>query len=129
MFDGFFDFMQKGSFKDMPQIYKDAFLKVNPDEKKLMTMYNKDRQRMLDFKDWSDASLKSIQSPVLLMVGDKDVVRPEHCMEMARIIPNARLAVVPGNHGDFIGEAMSAPVDYKKIESSLSIIQEFLNAN
>lgn len=126
MFDGFFDFMQKGTFKEMPQIYKDAFLSVTPDETKLLNMFSKDRQRMLDFKDWSDSSLKSISSPVLLMVGDKDVVRPEHCMEMARIIPNARLAVVPGNHGNFIGEEMSTPPDYGKIKTSVSIIVDFL---
>jgi pimeloyl-ACP methyl ester carboxylesterase len=75
MHDWFWPFMQKGAFKDMPQLYKDAFLTVNPDEQKLLNMYNKDSQRMLSFKDWNENDLKKIQAPVFVIVSDKDVVR------------------------------------------------------
>jgi pimeloyl-ACP methyl ester carboxylesterase len=40
--------------------------------------------------------MKSIQTPVLVMQGDRDGVRPEHAVEMFRLIPNAQLAVIPG---------------------------------
>lgn len=123
---GFFDFMQNGTFSDMPQLYKDAFLSVNNDPQKLLNMFNKDRQRMLDFKDWSDELIKSIEVPVLVMVGDKDVVRPEHAMELARLVPKGQLAVLPGGHGDFMGEAMATRPNDKMIALTAAMIDDFL---
>lgn len=35
-------------------------------------------------------------SPALIAVGDNDYVRLDHAAEVARLIPNARLAVLPG---------------------------------
>jgi pimeloyl-ACP methyl ester carboxylesterase len=52
-------------------------------------------KRMLDFEDWPPDSLRSITAPALIIVGDADVVRPEHAVEMFRLIPNAPLAIVP----------------------------------
>lgn len=126
MFEGFFDFMQKGTIKDMPQIYKDAFLSVTPDQEKLQNMFNKDRQRMLDFKDWKDEDIKSIKVPVLVMLGDKDVVRAEHGLEMVKLLPNASLAILPGGHGDFLGEAMTPDVSLETVEATASLITNFL---
>lgn len=123
---GFFEFMEKSTFKDMPKIYKDAFLAVTPDEAKLENMYNKDRQRMLNFVDWPDLHLKEIQAPVLLLQGDQDVVRAEHAIAMSHVIPNARVAIVPGNHGSFIGEAMSP--ESPMIGASVTIINAFLDS-
>jgi len=40
--------------------------------------------------------MKSIKAPVLITLGDRDGVRPEHAVEMFRLIPNAQLAVFPG---------------------------------
>jgi pimeloyl-ACP methyl ester carboxylesterase len=37
-----------------------------------------------------------IKAPVLITVGDHDGVRPEHAVEMFRLMPNSRLAVFPG---------------------------------
>lgn len=121
------DFLKKGTFADMPQVYKDAFLKINPDQAKLLNMHHKDQQRMLGFKDWKAADIQSIKAPALVVVGDKDVVRPEHAMEMVRLLQQGRLAILPGGHGDFIGEAMSPHPDSKVPELTVSMIEEFLN--
>ena len=43
----------------------------------------------------SDDDLRSIRSPVLIAVGDHDWLRIEHCAEIARLIPNAQVAVIP----------------------------------
>jgi pimeloyl-ACP methyl ester carboxylesterase len=40
--------------------------------------------------------MKSITAPVLITLGDRDGVRPEHAVEMYRLIPKSRLAVFPG---------------------------------
>ena len=49
-------------FDDMPRLYKDAFMRINHDSTKLHAMHDKDRQRMLDFKDWPTADIQSIKA-------------------------------------------------------------------
>src|SRR5689334_12252262 len=44
------ELMSKADFSNMPQPLKDAFLKVNPDEKQLRTMHDKDAARMRSFQ-------------------------------------------------------------------------------
>ncbi|MFI5695174.1 alpha/beta fold hydrolase [Kribbella sp. NPDC051586] len=45
-------------------------------------------------------TLQALPMPVLLMQGDDDCVRIEHTAEVARAIPDAQVAVVPGSsHG------------------------------
>ena len=44
--------------------------------------------------------LQSIGAPTLIIVGDGDIVTPEHAVEMFRTIPAAQLCVVPhSGHG------------------------------
>jgi pimeloyl-ACP methyl ester carboxylesterase len=40
--------------------------------------------------------VKSIKAPVLITLGDRDGVKPEHAVEMFRLVPNAKLAMFPG---------------------------------
>lgn len=56
--------------------------------------------------DWSAADLGAVRSPVLLLIGDKDFVRIDHAAQMRELIPDARLAVLPGcTHMDLIRRA------------------------
>jgi pimeloyl-ACP methyl ester carboxylesterase len=59
------------------------------------------------FRGWKTEELKQIKTPVLYMIGDSDVVRPEHAVEVFRAfgggvagdlvgLPKSRLAIVPG---------------------------------
>jgi pimeloyl-ACP methyl ester carboxylesterase len=59
---------------------------------------------MVDFKDWPEEQLRAIKAETLIIIGDADVVKPEHAVEMYRLIPTARLAVLPGTHGEYLGE-------------------------
>jgi pimeloyl-ACP methyl ester carboxylesterase len=122
----FWEFMQKGGFADMPQLYKDAFLRINHDSVKLNVMHDKDRERMLGFKDWKAEDIQSIQAPVLVVVSDRDVVRVEHAVEMAHLLPHGRLAVFLGSHGEFLGEAMSAHPQSKVPQLFAAMLEEFL---
>jgi pimeloyl-ACP methyl ester carboxylesterase len=56
---------------------------------------------------WSSEFIASLKPPVLLIIGDSDIVRPEHVMEMFRLVgggvagdliglPRSQLAVLPG---------------------------------
>jgi pimeloyl-ACP methyl ester carboxylesterase len=50
---------------------------------------------MRQFKGWTPAQLQTIRPPTLLIVGDRDVVRVEHAVQMQHLLPDARLAVLP----------------------------------
>ncbi|HET9004865.1 MAG TPA: alpha/beta hydrolase [Gemmatimonadaceae bacterium] len=126
---GFWDFMARGSFTDMPQLYKDAFLRINPDTAALRNMHDKDRARMLGFTDWKASDLQAITAPALIVVTDRDVVRPEHALEMVHLLPNGRLAVFLGGHGEFFGEAMSPHPESRVPELFAAMVEEFLAAS
>lgn len=120
-------FMEKADISNMPQALKDAFLKVNPDPAKLKAMHDKDRERMLNFQDVSDTDLKSIQAPVLIVIGDRDIVRPEHALELSRTLPRARLLILPGGHGDYLGEAVMTRQATRYPALTAALIEEFLD--
>lgn len=123
--DWFWDMMSKPTFEGMPQPYKDAFLKINPDTNALHRMYERDVARMQSFSDIADEEMKSIKAPAFIIIGDKDVTTPEHASEMQRLIANSRLAVIPGGHGEYIGE-LTTPQDSNLIAATVSLINKFL---
>lgn len=111
----------------MPQALKDGFLQVNNDEKAFLNMFNKDVQRMKDFTGWSDEQVKLIASPTLIINGNEDVGSVEHAVEMYRTIPNARLTILPGKHGVYMG-AVEYLTDGKWTQQYIvDIINDFLN--
>jgi pimeloyl-ACP methyl ester carboxylesterase len=122
----FWRFMKQGGFADMPQGLKDAFLRVTPDTAKLHLMHDRDRQRMLAFRDWPSSQMRSIAAPVLVVTSDQDVVRPEHAVEMMRLLPHGRLAIFPGRHGEFFGEAEYPRTDSRVPELFVALVDEFL---
>jgi len=124
--DWFWDMMSNPTFEGMPQPYKDEYLKINPDTKALFRMYERDVARMQSFPDISGEQMMSIKAPAFIIIGDRDVTTPEHAAEMHRLISNSRLAIIPGGHGDYIGE-MTAPQDSILIAATVSLINKFLS--
>ena len=123
----FWEFMKRGTLEDMPQQLKDAYKQVAPDPNNLIRMFEKDRNRMVSFEDWKAEDLQSIQAPVLVVAGDRDVVRPEHTVEMYHLLPNARLAIVPGEHGEYIGEITTLKKNGVDSLYIVTLIEEFLS--
>lgn len=126
---GFFDGMQKATLNDMPEALRRAFLKINPDSSKLMSMFNKDRQRMLHFKDWTDEMLQSIKKPTLIIQGDQDVILPEHAAKMSGLIAGSRLMILPCAHGAYLGAAESPAAGDGIIALTTQVIDDFLTAD
>lgn len=124
--DWFWNMMSKPTFEGMPQPLKDAFLKINPETNALHRMYERDVARMQSFPDISDEQMKSIKAPAFIIIGDKDVTTAAHAGEMQRLISNARLAIIPGGHGEYIGE-LTTPQDSSLIAATVSMINKFLN--
>ena len=87
--------MAKAKLENMPKELQEAYLNVAPHPENLRLFHDKAAQRMRDFKDIPTDSMRSITAPALVIVGDTDVIRPEHAVEMFRILPQAQLAVLP----------------------------------
>jgi pimeloyl-ACP methyl ester carboxylesterase len=121
----FWPMMAQASFEQMPQPYKDAYLKINPDTNALYTMYKRDVARMQSFQDIKEEDIKAIKAPALIIIGDNDVAQPEHAVEMFRKMQHAKLAIFPGGHGEYMGELTTVKPGQNEYPA-LSIIKDFL---
>jgi pimeloyl-ACP methyl ester carboxylesterase len=127
-FPQFWEFMAKATFADMPQPLKDAFLALNPDPQKLRTMHDKDLERMQHFSETSDEDVKSVHAPTLILLGDHDVPTPAHALELTKLLPQAHLIILPGGHGDYLGEITVAKAGSRYPELTAGLIEEFLDS-
>lgn len=123
------EFIERARFADMPQPLKDAFLRVNPDTARLRTMHDKDAERMRNFPDVPDDVLRSVRAPTLVLIGDRDIVKPEHAVELTRLLPQARLLILPGGHGDYLGEAVTTQEASRRPELTAALIETFLGTH
>jgi len=83
----------------------------SPNEKKL-------NQLMLDYPNIPYTKLSQIKAPVLIMSGDRDVIRPEHILKLFQNIPNSQLCIIPGaTHG----------AAWEKKDLFLMIMYDFFN--
>jgi pimeloyl-ACP methyl ester carboxylesterase len=89
------------SFDPASQPVSDDYARLSPDGAKhwpdflgrLKTMWATE-------PSLTDEQLQRIEAPTLLVIGDRDIVTPEHAIEMFRTIPRAQLCVVPNaGHG------------------------------
>jgi pimeloyl-ACP methyl ester carboxylesterase len=119
--------IQSADFATMPQPLKDAFLQVNPDPAKLRVMHDKDLERMRHFEDVPDSDLRALHAPTLILLGDRDIVKPEHAVELSHLIPNARMTMLVGGHGDYMGE-VTMPQRPHAAELTAGLVEEFLDA-
>ncbi|HEY7481827.1 MAG TPA: alpha/beta hydrolase [Gemmatimonadales bacterium] len=103
MVAGFWDGFQDARLEMMPKSLRDFDLQMN-DPQHLQQMFDQDLKRMAGFQDWPDEDLTRIAAPTLVMVGDRDVVTIEHAVRMSKLISAAQLLVVPGSHGEFLGQ-------------------------
>ncbi len=71
------------------------------------TLIEKVKRLDREFEGWPAEVIQSIKAPTLLIIGDSDVIRPEHAVEMFRLLgggvagdvvglPHSQLAVLPG---------------------------------
>ena len=92
-----------------------------------MNMYEKCAERMINFQEFSDDLIESIKVPVLLVNGDQDVATSEHIVSMSKLIPDCKLAIIPGGHGAYIGEITGLNPDFKNIDFIVPLIEKFLD--
>jgi pimeloyl-ACP methyl ester carboxylesterase len=99
--------------------WHEAYCRVAPDPDAWTSLLLKVNQLDRARVSWPRDRLGALQVPTLLIIGDADIVRPEHTVEMFRLLgggvpgdlvesPQAQLAVLPGTSH----EGMLARVDW-----------------
>jgi pimeloyl-ACP methyl ester carboxylesterase len=124
----FWELISKATFADMPQPLKDGFLAVNPDPAKLRIMFERDAERMKNFVDTSDEDVKTVRVPTLIIASDRDVPTSDHAVELTHLLPQARLMILPGGHGDYLGEMLATKQGSRYPELTVAVIEEFLDS-
>lgn len=125
----FWEFIRDATFADMPKELKDAFLEINSSEADLIRMHDRDLARMQHFTDIPDEYLQSIRAGTLILTGDRDVLTPEHAVELTRLITGARLMILPGGHGEYIGEITTLKGGNRSYPHAAALISNFLTTN
>jgi pimeloyl-ACP methyl ester carboxylesterase len=88
-------------------VFEEAYAKVAPDPANWAALVAKCNELDIGFKGWSDDEIWSIYKPALVVIGDSDIVRPEHAVQLFRLfgggvegesagLPRSQLAVLPG---------------------------------
>ena len=112
--------------------FEQAYAREAPKPEDWPTLVAKVKVLNSQIPEWPADAIRSIAAPTLIIIGDSDIVRPEHAVEMFRLLgggvigdvaglPRSQLAVLPGtthitlvHRGDWlssmIGEFLDAPV-------------------
>ena len=122
----FWGFMSQAKLENMPEQLKEAYKQVAPDTTGLQIMHDRDAKRMVNFKDIPDEKISAIKAPAFIIIGDKDVILPEHALEMHKLISNSQLAIIPGTHGEYLGEITTLkPTSYQP-NFTVQMIEDFI---
>jgi len=109
--------------------WHEEYTRIAPNPEGFATLFAKKTQMDREIQDLPAEAIEAIKAPTLLIIGDSDIVRPEHAVEMFRLlgggvmgdlagIPNSQLAILPGTtHVTLVHRA----------EWLVSMIGEFLN--
>jgi pimeloyl-ACP methyl ester carboxylesterase len=110
--------------------WHDEYLRIAPDPDHFATLFAKKTQMDRGIKDVPAETIAAIKAPILIVIGDSDLVRPEHAVEMFRLLgggvfgdmvplPQSQLAILPGTtHVTLLGRA----------DWLVSMVTEFLDA-
>lgn len=110
--------------------WHEEYMRLAPKPEDFATLFAKKTAMDRGIQDIPAETIQAIKAPTLLIVGDSDIIRPEHAVEMFRLLgggvvgdmaglPNSQLAVLPGTtHVTVVNRA----------DLLLSIISPFLDA-
>ena len=96
------------SFDPGTQPVSDDYVRLSPDgAKHWPVVLGRLRAMWAAEPSFTNEELETMEAPTLLIIGDRDIVTPEHAVEMFRTIPGAQLCVVPNAaHGVMPKEAI-----------------------
>ena len=91
----FWEGFDHARLEDTPAELREEYLRVAPRPADLTSMFWKSVNQMKSFEGWSPEQIRTIRAPALVLLGDRDVVRPEHGVALYRLLPQAQLAILP----------------------------------
>ena len=107
--------------------WEEEYLRVAPNKDDWATLVRKNSQ--MEIPELTAEQVASLQAPALLILGDSDIVQPEHIVEMFRLLgggvigemgmPRSQLAILPGTaHSTLMTD----------VDLLLAIVPPFLDA-
>ncbi len=88
-----------------------AHAEVSPTPDRFEETLRKIHLALFPLPGWSDEQLRAITAPTLVVIGDRDFVRPQHAVDMHELIPGSQLAVLPDHmHQQVPASALIAPI-------------------
>lgn len=111
--------------------WHEEYTRIAPRPEDFNRLFEKKTKMDRQLKDFSEDEIRGIQAPALVMIGDSDLIRPEHAVEMFRLfgggvfgdtqagLPDSQLAILPGTSHVSIADRAAWLV---------SMINEFLDA-
>lgn len=87
--------------------WHDEYTRIAPHPEHFPTLVAKNTQMNRELVEWPAEAIRGLSAPTLLIIGDSDIIRPEHAVEMFRLLgggvpgdmaglPKSRLAILPG---------------------------------
>ncbi|HMB91116.1 MAG TPA: alpha/beta hydrolase [Rhodothermales bacterium] len=111
--------------------WHEEYMRIAPRPEDFDTLFAKKTEMDRGIKDMAAETIQMIKAPTLLIIGDSDIIRLEHAVEMFRLLgggimgdtpaglPNSQLAILPGtSHVTLVQRA----------ELLLAILPPFLDA-
>ena len=77
--------------------FRNAYRSVAPKPVDWPLLIEKVKAMWAGFKGWPEAEIRSLKAPLMVMLGDDDFIRPEHALELVRMVLMGRLAILPGS--------------------------------
>jgi pimeloyl-ACP methyl ester carboxylesterase len=87
--------------------WHEEYMRIAPRPEDFATLFAKKTQMDRKIKDLPAEAIQAIKAPTLLIIGDSDIIRPEHAVEMFRLFgggimgdtpagpPDSQLAILP----------------------------------
>jgi pimeloyl-ACP methyl ester carboxylesterase len=89
------EFLRTSTIEDVKDWF-DAYQAVSPHPERAELVYEKVRGMLLYLPDYTKKELRSIRVPVLVLDGaNEEVVEPAHARELSKLIPGAKLTILP----------------------------------
>lgn len=110
--------------------FEESYARVAPRPQDWPKLIEKIKAMGTEVHEWSGEAFAGIGKPMLLVIGDSDIIRPEHSVELFRLLgggvagdiaglPASRLAVLPGTtHVTLV----------QRTEWLASMVEDFLDA-
>lgn len=87
--------------------WHDEYMRLAPNPEHFPVLVEKMIELDVNLPELNDDDIRGLTIPMLIIIGDSDIVRPEHAVEMFRLLgggvigemagmPNSQLAVLPG---------------------------------